>query len=238
VVSSSEVLMLCSDDQATNFIFAGKALLQSGSPFSNAALNGSSVLYIANTNNMEIGTITADGNGGSQFLTWRDGDGVSRQGSATYSVAPNGRVNLTSFNGLTQPVLWLVNTNQAFLVGNQSGEMGMLEPQTSTSANGNYTFGTIDPIAGYEIQSGVTALSGGTVNTTTDKNPGPPSMDQAASQTYSIDSTGLGSIPSGCSFGTNCQSIFYVISPTRTVFLNLQFQVSGQPTSALQVADQ
>jgi hypothetical protein len=55
--------------------------------------------------------------------------------------------------------------------------------------------------------------------------------------TYSIDSTGLGVVPAGCTIiGTpgTCQSLFYIISPTKAVVLSLN---STSTNPDLQVAD-
>jgi hypothetical protein len=48
---------------------------------------------------------------------------------------------------------------------------------------------------------------------------------QTQSLTYSIDNTGLGLIPSGCSITVTpitCNTAFYVISPTEAVVMDLQ----------------
>jgi hypothetical protein len=65
---------------------------------------------------------------------------------------------------------------------------------------------------------------------------GSQSLDQTQSMTYSIDSTGLVSIPSGCTISaasTNCQAILYIISPTKAVLMDA---TSGNPK--IQLADQ
>jgi hypothetical protein len=55
------------------------------------------------------------------------------------------------------------------------------------------------------------------------------------SSTYSIDSTGLGLLPAGCSItGGTCQDVFFVVSPTKTVLLET---TTGKTNPNLQVAD-
>jgi len=54
--------------------------------------------------------------------------------------------------------------------------------------------------------------------------------------TYSVDSTGLGMFPSGCSISVTpptCQQLFYIISPTTAVVINTQ-----SPNPKLYLADQ
>jgi hypothetical protein len=61
-------------------------------------------------------------------------------------------------------------------------------------------------------------------------------VGQTQSFTFSIDSTGLGVIPSGCSISltpTTCQTVFYVISPTKAVIMDV-----GSTNPKVQVADQ
>ena len=135
--------------------------------------------------------------------------------------------------------MYLVNSNEAFFLDSDSRpRFGFVESQTSTSASGTFAFGRIDPqTTGLSDQSGVATLTSGTESGTTDINDrGVLKPNQTFSFTYSIDSTGLGHIPSGCTIGTTCQSVFLVISPTKTV------STDATPTTAnipgITVADQ
>ena len=59
-------------------------------------------------------------------------------GTGTYVVAPNGRTTLTLVSGScfqnSQPVLYLVTTNQAFIIGTDSAvSFGFMTPQVPPS---------------------------------------------------------------------------------------------------------
>jgi hypothetical protein len=56
---------------------------------------------------------------------------------------------------------------------------------------------------------------------------------------YSIDSTGLVSIPSGCTIlatSTTCQTLIYVISPTKAVVMDIGS--TNNTNTRIEVADQ
>jgi hypothetical protein len=157
---------------------------------------------------------------------------------------------LTSGGGGHAPLFYFVSANKAFFLGGSDGvEAGVLEPQTSTAApSGIYSFGTIAPDSNNGQNDGVATFSGSplAISVISDNNGG---GNLSAGQTFgplgvSVDSNGLGSIgTSGCTIGatgsSGCQLIFYVISPTRAVLLELlndSLQVPNNPS--LQIADQ
>src|SRR6266566_2710905 len=257
-VSSTDALILGSDDQTLNNLFGGEMLQQIGGPFANSALSGTSIVYFSSLNqgtpssNVTIGTGTTDGAGNFTAGTlWQNNSGtVSSQAlsGTTYSADPsgNGRALMT---GSSPRVFWMVSANEAFMLGSSgSVESGMLEPQTSTSApTATYAFGTIHPEdLSNDDNLGVTTFSGGNVSSTTDDN---SSGIITVNQTFgpsgvSVDSTGLGSIgAAGCTVGgtgsSGCPQIFYTISSKRAVLLNLlDGQGNAQTNTTLQVADQ
>ena len=259
IVSANELLVMSgADETQSGLIFgAGEALKQSTGAFSTGSLNAVSVLHDSALEvggsspvvTSTIGTITGDGSGALDFNGWQN-NGTSPQNAmwtGTAQVAANGRVTFSSGGGTNPAVLWLAGSNQGFYLGSGSNvESGYFEPQTGTSVSTGspYAFGSIDPeIAGTDQAVGVATLSSGNITGTIDDNlNGTVAVDTPLSLTYSVDGTGLGSIPAGCTVGTvgagGCQQIFYVISPTKAVLMNLQ-NGQGQVTSTpIQVVDQ
>lgn len=255
VVSSSEVLILGSDAQASNTAFAGSALLQSGAPFAANPLSGAYVGYqsamgsTAGTSSTTLLRLTPSGTGitGTQLRN----DGGSFQSKTlpagiTYSVAGSGRMTIVQSGGTgnnNPPIFYLVSTNQAFaLSSDNSVGFGFFQSQTSTSASGTYAFGTVDPQdPSLSDNSGVAAFATPNVNVTEDDNSnGSQNADQAQSFTFTVDSTGLGEVLQppqiSCTISatsTTCGTVFYVISPTKAVVMD-----TGTTNPKAQIADQ
>lgn len=251
VVSSNEFLILNSEDQTNNSVFAGTALLQASTP-SVASLNGTSVFYLSQPNvggtgtSTSIGTVATTGTGSITVFDWQNSDGTVSCGpnagtdvatcsaTATYSVSTSGRTTLTGA-GNHSPVFYIVSANEAFMLGGGgSVETGMLDPQSAKTASGTFAFGTIDPGASTVSDSvGVITLnSGNSTGTSDDNSSGSQNAGQAISGTYSIDSTGLILIPASCTPGggaSPCQNIGYVISSTKAAITSLESQ-SGATT--------
>ena len=254
LVSSSEALFMSSDPQ-TSDILAGQAFLQSGTPFSANPLSGTYIGYdsgLGTTARSDIflaGPLTAGSNSLTATLQRNDsGTFSSFSFSGTYSVSSAGRMIFTPTAGITHPlVLYLVNSSLAFyVIGNGSVDSGSFQSQTGSpfsdsSASGTYAFGAIDPenLNGADsvgVSTFTPAASSTSQTYDGNQSGGTPGLDHALTLTYSIDSTGLGMFPSGCSIAVTpptCQQIFYVISPTRAVLINTQ---SSSPK--LYLADQ
>jgi hypothetical protein len=252
VVSSTEVLIMNSQDQTINRVYGGELLQQSGAPFSNSSVSGNYIGYtsgpqsgggsrtdllLINANNSaDTITATIQQNHGGTFS--------SQASSGSYSIASNGRMLLTVTGTTTNPsvVLFLANGSEAFVLNdNASADSGLIQAQTSTSASGAYAIGIIDPaIPNVGASSGVVTLTSGNLGGATDNNSsGGTQANQSISGTYSIDSTGFGVIPSSCTPGTNCQFVFYVISPTEAVLTQLQHSNgTSQTNPAATPADQ
>jgi hypothetical protein len=129
-----------------------------------------------------------------------------------------------------------VSTGQAFfLSSNPSVDSGFFElqsggPFSNSSATGTYALGEVDPeLISAGVISGVATFTPATtsIDATFDANGsgGSPTPDTTQSLTYSIDSTGLGLIPSGCSITATpitCNTVFYVISPDKAVVMDPQ----------------
>jgi Putative Ig domain len=251
-VSSTDALFMTSDPQTTANISAGEALKQSGT-FSANPLSGSYVGYdsgigsggagTARTDIILLGPLTS----GSSTLTGtqqRNDAGVFSSGaiSGTYSVSPTGRL-LVSGGGGHEPILYLVSTSQAFFLnGNGGVDSGFFQSQSggpfgSSSASGTYAFGTIDPEdSSGSDESGVATFTSPNINGTSDDNSnGSQSLANSFTSTYSVDSTGLIHLPTGCTVSaasTTCQTLIYIISPTKAVVMDT---TSSNPR--IQVAD-
>jgi hypothetical protein len=84
-------------------------------------------------------------------------------------------------------------------------------------------FGTIQPdVIGIGQEVGIVMFDGaGNASGTSDKNSsGTLKPDQTFTGTYSIASNGLGVIPANCTIGTNCNNVFFLMSPTSLVMLD------------------
>ncbi len=246
VVSATDVLVLSSDSQTNasgSNIFAGEALQQSGTPFGANPLSGTYVGYdsglgTTGTGRAEIallGPMTSGSNAlNANWLTNDGGTFSTGPFSWTYSVSSTGRMIINVGGTASKGVLYLVNTSRAsFLWGNHSVDSGFFasqsgSPFSNSSASGTYAYGAIDPqnLNGNN-GSGVAIFdpATGSISDTGDgnQNGGTLGLGHTQSLTYSIDSTGLGLSPSGCSISVTpatCQTIFYIISPTKAVFIN------------------
>ncbi|HET7150065.1 MAG TPA: putative Ig domain-containing protein [Candidatus Acidoferrum sp.] len=250
-VSSSHAFFMTSDAQTTTGISGGEALKQSGS-FSANPLSGSYVGYDSGLGSGGAGTDRTDiillgpltsGNSTLTGTQQRNDGGVFSSGaiSGTYSVSSAGRM-MISGGGTHQPILYLVSTSQAFfLSGNGGVDSGFFQSQTGTSpSNGTYAFGTIDPEeSSGSDSSGVAVFTTSTTSisvTEDDNSSGSQTLGGTQSFVYSVDSTGLIHIPTGCtvsSTSTTCQTLVYVISPTKAVVMDT---TSTNPR--IQIADQ
>jgi len=246
VVSSTEVLLLSSDPQASNSAFTGELLKQSGT-LSGTPLSGAYVGYqsglssTAGASRTTLLLLTASGSSITGFQLRNDAGSFQSKsiGSGiTYSATAQGRVIIPASPGNNPPMFYLVNANQAFFLNQgTSVESGFFQSQTggpftNTSASGAYAFGEIDPqVANSSDNLGVATFTPATttISVIDDQNgSGGQTLDQTQSFTYSIDSTGLGMIPSSgssCTISatsTTCQTVFYVISPTKAVIMDTQ----------------
>jgi hypothetical protein len=268
-VSTTEFLLLAGDPQSMNGLFVGSAMQQSGGPFSTSSLNASSILYTTGLGNnggaafsrVSAGILTPS-SGTASFSGQQNNGGTLQAQTATgitYAVATDGRVTFGGGGGGSTPLIYLVSPNKGFALfvdtssTNAHVESGFLEPQTggpfgTPSANGTYAFGTLQPdVAGISDESGIAIFNKNTTQVTvTSDNNSSGTLNPGGTFGpigYSVDSTGLGVIPAGCSIdGTTgqdgtCQSVFYVISPTKAVVIDATSSVATT-NPHLQTADQ
>ena len=245
LVSSSEAFFMVTDPQTTGAVTAGTALLQSGTPFAANPLSGSYVGYDSGNGITGVGRTDlylwgpfTSGNNALNGVGYRNTGGtfgsVGFAGS-TYSASSIGRAIVLGTGGHA-PLIYLVSPNEFFfLESNESVDFGFFQlqsgsPFSNSSASGAYAFGEIDPeILSAGVDSGMAIFTPTTtsISVTLDENGsgGAPTLGTQQSFTYSIDSTGQGLIPSGCSLTATpitCNDVFFVISPTRAVVMDPQ----------------
>jgi hypothetical protein len=173
VVSASEAFLMTTDAESISGLESGTVLSQASTPYTNSSLNAASVFYEVGVNgaspttqaNVQIGLFTADGSGGLTIVSdENDGGSITANNTTsglTYAVASNGRVTITGGSG-TPPILYLVDTNKAFLLGaNGSVGFGFLEPQSGapfglSSLGGTFFSGVAPPaVTASTVSSGV-----------------------------------------------------------------------------------
>lgn len=239
-VSSSELLIMSTDSQTNatgNQIWAGEALQQSGTPFSNSSMSGSYIGYRSGlqTSGGSRTTILLasvdNSNATFTFNSYRNMSGTfsSAAASGSYSIDSTGRVlwDVTGFVNNPATVFYLASGTEAFsLNGNAAVDFGFMEAQTggpfsASSANATYAFGTANPAdANVAALSGAVAFDG--VSNATGSFDGAAAgvlaVDQTFSETYSVDSTGLIYLPQNCtvaSTSTTCDTLIFIVSPKK-----------------------
>lgn len=244
VVSSGELLLMSSDSQASNSLFAGTILRQSGGPFANSALNAAAVISTegrgsgAGTSDVQVGILTPDGVSAFTLSSDENNAGAVTQNSlsGTYSVASNGRVTITA--GTKPPVVYLVSANKGFLVGTDSSvTAGSFEPQSAgpfnnASLSGNYAFGDVAPVvSGSTLSTGVITATSSTTQIagTSDNNSSGSLSVQSFTATYSVASSGRVTTTSGTD--TN---VLYLVSSSKAVLISTK---TTNTNSGIKVVD-
>ena len=231
VISANELLMISTDPlSVTTAIYGGSVLKQAAGPFTNASLNGNSVLAVEGFDStgvsqavtIQVGVITSTGTG--TFTISADGNkgGVLSpiSQSGIYSVAANGRTPIADKDHAW--VIYLVGPNQGFVVDtNPSATAGMLQPQsigpfTGASLSGNFIFGDGPPAAKTStLQSGVATADGiANIASTIDQNKaGVLTGGMALPDTYTVAANGRVVLSAS-------KQIMYIISPSKAVVVN------------------
>ena len=140
--------------------FAGPALRQTGGPYTNASLSGSSVFQLTgmnasgtSTEELIAGEFVADGKGNLTGVMDENINGsvsLNTVITGSYTIGANGRGTLTPQGGGEPFVLYMVSPGQAFLLDPPPGDpqIGLLQPQASgpfsnTSISGTFLGGTL-----------------------------------------------------------------------------------------------
>jgi Putative Ig domain len=250
MVSSSELIQLSTDPVSDTSPLTLASVLRgvaAGASFTNSSLKGASVLQANGVNpsggspeatgiaGLFTGDGTTDGNGfgnASVLFDQNMGGTIAQQQVAggQYKVNPvNARVTLNGF-GSTPPVLYLVNQNQAFVIGTDANATsGVLAPQggsttgvpfSNTSVLGAYVGGSTTPVSRAVVNQIDWLFADGNGNITGSQDssgPGGPQTNQFA-VTYQVDATGRALVYSNP--GDMLQGIMFVLSPTKIAVLS------------------
>jgi len=230
VTSANDLIFLATDPINSPANLLLQSMLRQGSgSFDNSSLNGVSVVetsgIVQTGPDVVVGLLTTDGKGnGSLSYDENKGGTLTQQQTSkgTYSVASNGRTTLTGF-GSTPTVLYLVNPNQAFLVGQDNTvASGYLDPQSGTpfstaSAIGTYWGGSVAPVL-LAVTDSVTwafADGNGNLNGTSNTSGSSGTGSLPINATYVVDATGRIELTENGKLA----AILYVVSPTKLALL-------------------
>jgi hypothetical protein len=231
-VSPTELLTTSADQTSATIPMVSGLVLQQSGAFTNASFTGANLLEMSGAAvqnavyipDVTLGLFTSDGKGNvtASYDEFKASLLPPQTYTATYTVgATTGRTPITS--GGTKAVLYLVSNTKAFVFGaDASTSSGLVEAQsgspfTNASLKGNYLGGTI-PWPVINVVSLVAADGNGNVQFTSDLSGSTGLMqDVTTAGTYSVAGTGRAALTVA---GDSTPAIFYVVSPTKTVFLS------------------
>jgi hypothetical protein len=236
IVSATELLAIETDSvTGGNPLLSGSILQQANTAFNSTSLNGPDVFEVTaldTSSGSPVGQAQAgllNSSGGATSLTSDQNSGGTlttlTSSSGTYTVTQDGRVTLVN-SGFqnSQPVFYLINPNEAFIVGTDGAvSFGLLLPQTAPtfsagSLSGLYAGGTLPPVelpttptsVGGEVDA-VTANGAATLAFTSDISESQGQIqNQAATDAYSVSSNGRGLV----TLNGSTTEILYLVSPT------------------------
>jgi large repetitive protein len=244
VVSATEFLFMNIGAQsATNPLFAGSAMKQTG-PFSTSSISGNNVVYsdglcggcgpggtVAPNLTVAVIDITSAGNFTLTGDLDKGGTVTSQTFSGTYTADSSGRLLVTSASG--GGVIYLVSSSQGGFFASSGNDVGIgfFEPQsggpfTTASVTGTFSFGTTDPaeqnvgdISGVASFDGVGTVTGTSDNASLGSTPITNPFSQPYSVTNGTGTPGRGTILNNA--GGTVNLIFYIISPSKVVLINI-----------------
>jgi hypothetical protein len=242
VVTPTELLVIGIDPFAGgNPLVSGTMIQQSSNgSFTNANFNGPSVFEVTalegSTAESQIGVfdgsgangqfnLTSDQNTGGTLTSPCSGTGT-QCAPGTDTVAPSGRVTLTDSGfqnskppNISQPVLYLVTSNQAFIIGTDTAvSFGFMTPQSgpfsAASLSGTYAGGSLAPVDPSVSNVVSIAIAGSnTLNVTADvSNANGLSQGQIVGTTTVPDTHGRVVVTEN---GNTEAGILYLISPSQ-----------------------
>lgn len=206
-VSPTQLLVMETDNIAGGSpLVSGSILQQSSNSFTDGSLNGTSVLETTALNasnaQAEVGQYVTTGGGTSTFSGEENTAGTSSPLGPTigsYTVSSNGRVSLAG-SGIagSDPVLYLVSQNEAFIVGTDAVvTSGFMESQSgapfSSSLSGSFAGGSVPPVLSTtnDQVDNVVGDGSGNLTFTTDLTSGTNLIqDQAATGSCMLSSIG------------------------------------------------
>jgi hypothetical protein len=233
-VSPGELLAISVDTLSTKVPLVSGLIDQQTGTFSTASLKGVGVVELnglaalsgALAPDVTLGLATADGNGnlGIVYDEFKGQLLTPQTFSGKYSVdAASGRVVLSSAG--TPAFLYLLNNNQAFILGgDSSASSGILEPQSSgaltiASFKGNYLGGSLPLNSPSVINEVALAAADGNGNATiTYDNSGPKGLvsNGSITSTYTVSSNGRVVVTAA----DGVTRVFYLVSPTKAILLS------------------
>lgn len=228
MVSSGQALVMETDNvSGTGEPLVSGSMLQQSGPFSNSSLNGTSVLETTALSGSspvaQVGLLTTTSGSSTLGGFENSGGAISpTTGNGSYNVLANGRVNFTSASGIAtpDPILYLVSSNQAFIVGTDSAvTFGYMADQPNpgsfgaSSLSGNYAGGLLAPVQSSDAEQVDVADADGVSNvtfTTDVTSGGGLQQGQSSSATYSLLGTGSGTLTEN----STTAGYFFMVSPT------------------------
>ena len=240
VVSANKLLIVSAQQGANSLVFIGQALKQSGGPFSNGSLSGTSIfstMGMGAIHDVTAGLYNFNGAGTATVLEDESNAGavtLASTSSASYSVESDGRVSVMT-GGSTVSILYLVSSDEGFILNTDpNASTGFFEPQsagpfTESSIDGNFSFGNLMIPLVSTVSSGVAALKAGTITLTSDINEhGTLIYGQISQDTYTVAANARVTTGSG-------NQVIYIISPTKFLMVGVN---PANATPGITVAEQ
>lgn len=229
-VSTSEIVMLCTDPVSSTAPLALFALNTNPANWSNTQIHATTLAQLqglgtSNGNTVPFGELAVaifDGAGGVNVSTDENLGGTlsaNKYATATYNVTTNGRATITGVG--TNPIVVYFTNNVAFtLVGDSGVTFGSIVPQfgtpfTNSSINGSYQGGSLQTVLPSVTVEDDSALAdgAGVLGLTFDTSgPGGPQTGLTQAMTYSVDSAGRAPLVAK----GNTVGIAYVVTGTNS----------------------
>jgi len=237
MITPSDVLFMGFDPlDAAHPMTVGEAILQTQASFDGTSLNGVSIATTTGQDSSGKSTVllaqlTGNGSGGvSAAINGNDGGSITAtNANGSYTVASNGRVSISGL-GNQLAALYLISPGFGFLIGQDSAaSSGLAEAQssgpfTAASFDSYFSFGpplvgspwaggkATNDFVGSIVSDGVSGISG-KVNETTSNDT--LNLILTTSGSYSVASSGSGSMSFGSPSQLPSQFVFYLVSPTQ-----------------------
>jgi hypothetical protein len=237
VVSSSTSLIMEVDPVPSGYpLVGGQILQQSGAgSFNNGSLNFNGIVEttaVCNTTDSQVqaGILNFGGNGTVGLTSDLNCGGALSQpsGVGTYVVSPNGRTtfSIPLSNGVTfAPVMYLVASNQGFLVGTDAGvSFGTVQSQTganfsNASLSGTYAGGSLPPVQPIiNNQSGIAVVGSTLLTFTTNISNGSGlTQNQTSMVSFAVTTNGRVTLSQTTPQGPVTTEILYMIAPSQFI---------------------